>query len=380
MGGTWSALLLMWLPIASALSAMHEEPLLERVVFLNLIREVLRSELVTSERGAMYLHVDDTILAQRSAGWARAVLRVLGSRLRWLGFVAPVEWPEEIQKTVGIRLFDEGGELAPATVKLGHLDRALEQCKSSSVLCPARVSTILGIYVWFGLLWRPSLAAPSAVYKWAQENFGQPLATAWPSMAFEIRLMRTYAAFMRSSLTRRVLPAMLAQDAAGPGDEEGGSCGTFVLAVGFPSLADLATVWSSRDVRGATVGSAVKVPTRSGALGMLDRSANAGAATGDPKEWIPVSGFRASVVAAAKWFRVLRGSWRWAGHINYGEGRGCPIWLTLAIKIGLRWLWLSDLTDSRVVFAVFVKGRSSPFRYNLIARTRANLEAITGSY
>ena len=58
--------------------------------------------------------------------------------------------------------------------------------------------------------------------------------------------------------------AVLAR-AAGAG--EGSPCGTFVLAVGFPSLADLVKVWGARDVRGATVSSALAAPIRSGALG-----------------------------------------------------------------------------------------------------------------
>lgn len=305
MGGTWSALLLMWAHIASALSAITGEPILERVVFLNLAREVLRTELVTSTRGAMYLHVDDTIICQRSAGWTWSVLRVLSSRLRNLGFVVTVEWPGEVARLVGVHKFDQGRELAPSAAKLGHLDRVLEEFENADLLLPGRVATLLGIYVWFGPLWRPSLAAVSNLCKWLELYLGAPKAPAWPSLQHELALMRAFPPFIRTKLGRRVSPAMLAQDAAGPGDTGAGPFGSLVMAVGFPSLPNPTKVWASRDIRGATIGPAGTTPRRCGALSVVDAMAAAGGDTDDPREWIPVSGFRSSVVTDICCWAVL---------------------------------------------------------------------------
>ncbi len=80
--------------------------------------------------------------------------------------------------------------------------------------------------------------------------------------------MRAYLGFMRHAMDRPLLPALLAQDAAGPGDAAGDT-GSFVLAAGFPRGEVVAQAWASRDMKGAVVGSMNDEPHRSGALGVI---------------------------------------------------------------------------------------------------------------
>ena len=60
--------------------------------------------------------------------------------------------------------------------------------------------------------------------------------------------MRGLLPFIRADLGRRVLPAIFAQDAAGPG--EGSKHGSFALAVGFPDSEALEQVAGAVDLRG----------------------------------------------------------------------------------------------------------------------------------
>ena len=54
----------------------------------------------------------------------------------------------------------------------------------------------------------------------------------WPSVRSEIRLMRAFLACISADLGRKLFPALLAQDAAGPG--EGSPTGGFCCGLGFP--------------------------------------------------------------------------------------------------------------------------------------------------
>ena len=96
-----------------------------------------------------------------------------------------------------------------------------------------------------------------------------------------------------------------------------------MLAIGFPKLKDLVEAWASRELRGATISSAAGESPQVGAIGAVASLAQA--VDGDSKEWIPLTSLPVTAITEAKWFRVLKGSWRWAEHINYGEGRGALI-------------------------------------------------------
>jgi hypothetical protein len=125
------------------------------------------------------------------------------------------------------------------------------------------------------------------------------------------------------------------------------------------------------------LGGTHELPTRSGALGAIDKLV--AAERGEPVEWIPLTGLPTAAATEGVWVRVLQASWRWAEHIHFGESRSALIWLDLMVKIGLFGVNLADVSDSRSTLGLFAKGRASPFRFNCIGRRRANREAISGN-
>jgi hypothetical protein len=187
--------------------------------------------------------------------------------------------------------------------------------------------------------------------------------------------------YMEARLDLPLLPALLAQDAAGAGDG-GGSTGSFVLALGLAALDTVEGIWAAREVRGAVVGNLadgpITGPTRPGALGVIDRIA--GPVDGRlARQWIPVTAVPVERTLNIPWFHILSGPWRWKDHINLGEGRGPLLWLALLWKCAIFGFELPDISDNRVTLGVYGKGRSSPWRTNHIARQRAGYEAVSGN-
>ena len=172
------------------------------------------------------------------------------------------------------------------------------------------------------------MSAVQVCFQWVRENTDAPLATGWPSVLREIRLVRGFLPFLRVGVSRPLLPLFVPQDAAGGGDGAG-PAGSFVLAVGLPSLELIEQVWAGRDVRGAVVGTlsdeGVDGPTASGALGVVQRLASAN--QDSTAEWIPFTGLPTAAVCQAPWFRLLAGLWHSLDHINSGEGRSTQMWL-----------------------------------------------------
>ena len=160
--------------------------------------------------------------------------------------------------------------------------------------------------MWWALLWRPATSAVQVCFQWLEENGDAPLAIAWPSVLREIRLMKGFLPFLRIDLARPRLPLLLAKDAAG-GGEGAGDTGSFVLAVGFPSLELIEQVWAWGDVRGAVVGTlsdeGAGGPTASGALGAVQQLASVQQTS--TTEWIPFTGVPTAAVCQAPWFRIL---------------------------------------------------------------------------
>jgi hypothetical protein len=369
--------------IAAVLNAFHKEPRLRSFTghFLILERGLIRRSCTTGATGMVYLHVDDLVLAHRCPRVVRAALRVASAALRAIGFLLEVTEPGEVEKVIGVTLSECGTVLSPPVLKIGSLDRGLEELENSDLFPPDVAATMLGLYIFYGLTWRASLSAPAIIFQWTATYRGCKLAPVWPSIKKEVSLMRACLPFLQLKLALPVLPALLAQDAAGPSDSQTGDGladnGSFVMAIGFPPLATLSQIWSARDVRGATVGALSESPLRSGALGIMDRVV--AQRTGETPEWIPVSGVSARATAEVPWFHLLSGGWRWRDHVNLGESRPVLAWLKLAYKAGIRGLGLSDLSDNRSTLALYGKGRAAPWRANGLGRRRATVEAYTGN-
>jgi hypothetical protein len=381
MGSTWSVLLIMWAQLWAVQNALRREPRLATFAdhCLNLRRGLLLSHAVTGSTGGFYLHVDDLLVFHELPSLVRAAMRVICSTLRRLGLLLDIKWPGEVVKIIGVALSECGMILTPPLSRLGTLDRGLAVCYDAEFFPPGLLGTMTGIYIYYSLLWRPAMAAPAVLFQWLDTFRGRAWAPMWPSVRREIGHMRACLPFMSMHLGRPVLPALLAQDAAGGDDfdPEDGLGGSFVMAVGFPSPAALSRIWASRETRGAVVGSLAGEPRRSGALGAMDRLI--GATTGRTPEWIPVSGIGADAVVAVPWYHILSGRWRWRDHISLGESRPVLMWLSLFFKAGLRGLNLPDMTDNRSTLALYGKGRAAPWRANHLARRRGTAEVYSGN-
>ncbi len=131
-----------------------------------------------------------------------------------------------------MRLIMVGCEYS-GTSTLGYL---IGQTLRSAEFAGASIS----IFVWFGVLWRPSLSAIGSAVNFAAENRTRGVVQSPPSLRRMFRNMHGILPLLCARLDRRTLPFLGVQDAAG-GSSDGpqGATGSFSLCAGFASPRDL---------------------------------------------------------------------------------------------------------------------------------------------
>lgn len=385
MGGAWAVLLLMWTELVSIDRALKKTPELRSFVILNYLERDIQKILITAARGAIYVHVDDIIIVHEETNLVILAIAVIARALKRLGFLVTWELPGELTKVVGLEPARRGQVLRPPLRKLGDLDRALQHVENAGEVLPRLLATLLGLYVWYSLLWRPGLSAVSnSTFDFCRKLLHCPVCPLWRSVRRDIALMRSWLPFLFADLALPMLPAVASQDAAGASDRgEGGRTGTFVVGVGFPELCDIEALWAGRNIRGAAVGLSKGPRSQDSPAVGAGVIANIAALRAVHENdcnlgWIPYTASPSGVVCDAEWFRPLGGSWRWNDHIHLGEYRGVPLVLEVLFKAGVHDCEINDLTDNRVTLGSGSKGRSPKPQVNHVARRRAGTEIYTG--
>ena len=94
MGGEWSVLLLMWVELTEIDRCIRRCPRLQPFKILNFMEYDARDVVVKGEDGAVYLHVDDTVVVHELISLVIYAMRTFQRGLKLLGFLVTEELPE----------------------------------------------------------------------------------------------------------------------------------------------------------------------------------------------------------------------------------------------------------------------------------------------
>lgn len=96
---------------------------------------------------------------------ALSAVHAVGEEMESAGLLVEYEHPDEVKRFVGYHPQKSPACLMPPQERLGLLDAALEELLQHDVVHPPALRTVVAIYVWIMLLWRPGLSACFYVYK-----------------------------------------------------------------------------------------------------------------------------------------------------------------------------------------------------------------------
>ena len=375
---------------------------------------------------AAYAHLDDVGFFSVDRGWCDQVRSWVCDELNLMNFKVTLEEPEESGKYIGYRLCRRRSRWEPAAVKLGLLSLLLADLCARAWLDVDLLGTVLGIYTWSGLLWRPSLSVPEDIYRVVREQRGG-MVRATAALRNELRWMMAVLPFMFSDMHRQKSAVVLAQDAAGgstrarkaPGMTTGKSKLPCVLPV--PStdrptffLEAPGTTTGKSTLPGTTGKSTLPcVPESRGERNVADCGAFCLALGVFPQEEVrealahlrvtgrgralPCSGggevwpgapepLVSRTVLPKRWFaadgawtRVLARRWKAPMGIYEGELRAATMWAELlATAAESRGKEFLSISDNFGVVAVMTRGRQSQRAFNRQCRRRMVAEAIGG--
>ena len=144
--------------------ALKKAPKLRLFQILNFLEGKVLTARPKAQHGTIYVHVDDIIIAHEVVALVRGAILVIMTALEKVGFLVTCEMPGELLRVVGLQPSPDGLTLAPPQKKLGELDRALEFVLREKAVQPRVLAILLGLYVWYALLWRPALSAPAKIF------------------------------------------------------------------------------------------------------------------------------------------------------------------------------------------------------------------------
>lgn len=363
MGHAWSVLLLMLLHLRIAERSLKRAKCwaLRSFTILNYSFANGTAGNATAESGVLYIHVDDFLFGHVCKEIANAAAVVVRDALVELGFIVDYSEVGVLEKLVGISYTSTPACLVPLVKKLGDLDRALEFLEQSEMVSADYISSVLGLWQWLVLIWRPALSAATSIYKFAELFRGCEAVSLWASVRRDLGRMRITLAFAECDLGAAWLSAVTTQDAAGgaPGSIQG-KCGSFCMAIGFPRKVDVAAMMEKCVVRGLTTSGAQQEP-------------------GVVEEVLPRTVVPRRAIYDSPWFTMEAARFRFPEHINVLESKSSLRWSVVMAKIrqlwGIKWV---DLSDSSATVGSWSRGRSSrSWKLNRVQQQRLALEAIT---
>ena len=217
MGHTHSGFILMQINLGAIERSLSGAKLAMRVVLLSLAPERARRCCLVPGTVAIYLHLDDFGFLGMRSGDTDQVRAVVRDELERMGFKVTCSRPMD-GRFIGYAPRRSPARWDPCDAKLGGIDRMFELMLERPWVAVDDLHTLLCIYTWMGLLWRPSLAIPHHIYSLTRHYAGEAVRW-WPSVRNEVHMMRGFLLFVYADVGARVAPVVLAQDAAGGAEE-----------------------------------------------------------------------------------------------------------------------------------------------------------------
>ena len=279
-----------------------------RIRLLNREEDVATRTRLGRGEAAVYIHIDDFLFLSDRLELSHAMRAAVAQSLCELGFGVTTSELGSGERYIGFCL-SPPGRWGPTSLRLGLLDRVLEELARQPIVEVSAVHTALAIYIWCGLLWRPCLSAPQTLFAFIRQE--RAWCRPWQSVVRELQLMRGLLPFIYCDTSRPVCPVVFSQDAAvTPARPYRGGLqyGAYCLAACVPPIDQVKSVIASI----STTGRGSVVPT---ALG------------GDPYTlgWAPELHLLSRTILPAGWFEgavVWERLWarRWLHPLPIVEG------------------------------------------------------------
>jgi hypothetical protein len=338
------------------------------VCYLNVQAVRDRGIVLDAATVGVYVHVDDFGVVGAFDSCVDATLDELGKQIRRRGFMFTLKQSGSVDRFVGLTPQVSPPAWLPRLERLCTLGAALLQVAAWRAVSARILQVVVAHYVHWGILWRPSLSVPHAVYQFITVHFDDPEAQPiWPSVRRELVMMRGLLPLLRADLSRPLSDTVLAQDAAGPSEDAACRTGAFCLAAGTPPSSDIAVLGRRLELQGKAI---LPIHKLDSDIGLICGTSVV------PRTILPASWFSDD----AGWELLLARRWKWPMHINLGEARAGLAWLValcrLPIAEGVDFI---DLSDNLVTVGIWRHGRSSVYSLNQICRRRAAHEGAFGT-
>ena len=315
---------------------------------------------ISSKQSAAYIHVDDCVCISDGCDksnplHANQILRTMVHALEQTGFsVSTQETDETLEKIVGYV-----AQRKPATFRLpgrksSLLKVALMELASQRQVFTPVLRSLLGIWLFGGLLKRELLSVPHAVFRFIDQH-EDTLARWWQSARREVVAMAHCVAFFELRLGAKLLPLLCATDAMGVNEHDYGGYGICITDLGQDETDELLTqseapgrvVSRLSDFEGVASPDKPLFPTKPFSL-LSDRFFK-------EERWLPVEASR----------------WRFGDHITLGEARTVKRMLEILTSFpGVHDSLMFSLQDNMPTACSMTKGRSTSFPLNRILRQK----------
>ena len=369
MGHTHAAFILLTINYSITQKVLDGFRLPARLCILNMEEHWRQGIILSRQSGAVYIHIDDFGVATGNHDLTNRILLELRAALVAIGFVITIQMSGSVEKYIGLVPCERPAGFEVRPLKMGLLDAVLEDLIAQEYPHLPTLHSVLGIYISYGLLWRPSISAPHALYQFVLS--GHSTSKWWPSARQEAELMRGLLPFLSLDKGRNISPLLCAQDASEPsggrfGDPDSSLNGAFCIAVGQAPIDEVVVV-------GRRVGASGKAQVDPSALSIHTDMHDTSSIDVLHRTVLPTSWFEPD-----KWELLLAKQWRWSMHINRGEYRAALVLQDILSRSPLTArLDAVDISDNSVCVNLYSRGRSKFYNCNVDCRTRAALEAAS---
>lgn len=316
-------------------------------------------------QGAVYLHVDDTVILTTTNAQTPAddLMQAIAEGYEQIGFVVPERVQNsDVIKVLGFEVNSEKGLFVLPLKKQILLHDALLHVAKNRWVDVEVLRMLVGVWMHGAQLNRDLMSMPFSTYQFI-DRFEDQVAWMWKSVRNELHAMARGVWFMSCNINRPFSQILWASDAQGAGE---GDMGGFGIVATTISREDVADICESAETWGRTVARV---------------SGELSSAKNPFKELIPTVPFTLlpdSLFQQCRWREIDSGRWKFADHITLGEARAV---VKVAVRLGDS-VHAHDkihfsLQDNQPCAAAFTKGRSNTWPIMFLLRKKSAVGLAT---
>ena len=317
--------------------------------------------LLTKNTGALYLHVDDTVVFTSADALVPAarLMQMIADQMEVEGFLVPDRKSgNELDKVVGYKPDQKASKFSLPDHKWTLLHDSLLTISRYNSIDVELLRAILGIWLFGAQLRRELMAIPFHIFHFI-ETHENTCAKLWSSVRLELIAMAHCLPLMTLNIAWDIPKVLFASDAEGASLHGEGGYGVVATLV---SDFEHSALLSSSEHVGHGIARAGDMFT---GLKHTDRAI---------KPTIPFTKLPHSLFEQARWTPVNAGRWAYREHITLGESRAIrKVSEAISLTPCLSRSVIYSLCDNMPCTGSHNKGRCSVYGFNRTIRRKAAL-------